>query len=397
MQDTCIDVQHKKRGRPRLHEERDFKVEQIMPDQSPRQPASLTSSPGASRPLARSRHSRTESLRSLRSHISDSSGAASALPTPTFPSPGSSQTRFSFQPGSFPPPGLPSADVPTAYLDIDFVFIRANTAFRQAMYNGGDVRGRRLNEVAAPADNESFQSIRNRLRDEREAREPSYMPPILSMNQDPLEGVSDANIDQFSQGFTDRTFIWTQSGSMRDRFTVRVRLAKANAYFVVVTLPPVRPATAPHPATISSPFAVPSATAMEGYQPYVLHPPPPRYYQAAPQQHQSPYGQPPPPSAYQGYQQPGQPAQSYQQPPAPVTPRPPMQGTPFTPPSAQRGPEPPQGVIQLPPILGQSAAPAAPSTSATAETQQPRTSSDEGDDERSPKKRRRMGIGDVLQ
>lgn len=414
-QDTCVDVQHKKRGRPRLREETEFKVEQMMPSPATQPTATMAPSPQSTRPIAGTRHRRTESLRSLRSQTSDSSGP-STLPTPTFPPPPSTTPRFRQQPSGFPSSSLGTLEVPTAYLDLDLTFIRANSGFQNAMSAGQDVRGRRLDEIASSADATNFQSIRNQLREEREAREPSYMPPIVHQSQDPLQGVSDADVDRLAQGFTDRTYIWTQSQPTlsRERFTVRVRLAKTNTYFVVVTLPPVRQLRPAQPATLSSPYAMPATTATHSYQPYGSAMPystSPGYYSiqssplGAPLQLQPSPGPPPLSSPYPTYPPPPpQMMPPYQHLPPPVTPRmgtgAPSERMQFTPPTGSREAMPPsQEPLLLPPIVSApGGALLAPSISAPPESQRRRSSSEEeGDDERSPKKRRRVGIHDVLQ
>lgn len=380
-----------------------------MPAPTPQPPTTFASSPTSTRPIAGTRHRRTESLRSLRSQTSDSSGA-SALPTPTYPPPLSTPPRFALQPPAFPSANLGNVDVPTAYLDLDLTFIRANNSFQQAMSGGRDVRGRRLDEIAGPADTNSFQSIRNQLREEREAREPSYMPPIIQQSQDALQGISDADADRITQGSTDRTYIWTpnQPSLSRERFTVRVRLARTNTYLVVVTLPPVRQTFTPaQPMPLASPFATPTIASAQTYQPpygsSTTYSAPPSYYgipgpAGVPSQQQASLGQPPPLS-YGGYY-PSQP-QPYLPPPMPS--RMPVTGpdtTAFTPPTARREPLPPpaQTAPYLPPIVTGSPAPSIPLSSGPPESRPRRPpSEDDGDDERSPKKRRRVGIHDVLQ
>ena len=376
-------------------------------------PVSIASSPTSSRPIAGTRHRRTESLRSLRSQTSDSSGG-SALPTPTFPPPSSALYRFGLQPSTYPSVDPGSVETPTAYLDMDLTFIRANHAFQQAISGGWDVARRRLEDIAVSADNNNFQSIRNQLREEREARDPSYMPPILHHSQDPLQGVSDGDIDQLAQGFTDRTYIWApnQPIAPRERFTVRVRLAKANTYFVVVTLPPLRQQMPSQPSTLSSTYATPVSTVAENYQSYgssTGHQAAPRYYGmqgtvGGPQYQQQAFMRQPPSMTYSSYHPPPQISQSYQQPPQPATPR---MGTtetaesrPYTPQTAPREPlPPPRGSYQFPPIGNAPPVSSGPFASAPTGPQRRRLSSpeDEGDDERSPKKRRRVGIDDVLQ
>jgi hypothetical protein len=60
---------------------------------------------------------------------------------------------------------------------------------------------------------------------------------------------------------------------------------------------------------------------------------------------------------------------------------------------------PPHGSFQLPPIVSAPPVSSGPSTSSPSGPQAQRISSpeEEGDDERSPRKRRRVGIHDVLQ
>ena len=413
VEETCVDVQHKKRGRPRLRDENEFQVEQMMPGPASQPPVTFASSPTSTRPIAGTRHRRTESLRSLRSQTSDSSGA-SALPTPTYLPP-PAPPRHGLQPLPFPGAALSVVDVPTAYLDLDLTFIRANNAFQQAISAGQDVRGRRLDEIAASADANTFQSIRTQLREEREAREPSYMPPIVQQSQDLLQGVSDADVDQITRGSTDRTYIWTpnQPNVSRERFTARVKLARTNTYFVVVTLPPVRQTGPAQPAALSSPFAIPASATTQSYSPYgpgATYTAPPSYYgtqpgqPAAPSQQQAPPG-PPYPGSYGSYYAPPPAYQPQPQPylPPPATPRiatsgPSSETTAFTPPTAPRQPATAfHESLHLPPIAGTSPA-AGPPVPAQPESQPRRSSSeDDGDDERSPKKRRRVGIHDVLQ
>ena len=118
-QESCVDVQHKKRGRPRLREEGEFSSM-----------GTGRSSPGSSvvagpshttpRPIAQTRHRRAESFRSLRSQASDDSssmiGSTPIRGPPSFLSPYTTQP-----PGS----GPPRYEVATALLNTDFVIIRA--------------------------------------------------------------------------------------------------------------------------------------------------------------------------------------------------------------------------------------------------------------------------------
>ena len=401
-----------------------------MPVQSVQSATPAAAGPSSSRPIAATRHRRTDSLRSLRSQTSEGS-SSQGMQTPGYPPP-TLQAPIAFQQ---PPPrgaGLFPADVPTAYLDLDFVFIRANRPFQHIMYGGQEVKGRQLREIVAPADPESFLSIRNRLRVEREAREPAYMPPIMQSGQDPLQGVLENDVDRLSQGFSDHTYTWTraQSSPGVEHFPARVRLAKAVSYFVVVTLPSFRPVAQALPPMSAPTFAVPPPSSTpEGYAAHrqitTQSAPPSLYYpvqrvgRPSPQQQPVSHTYPPTQPAMQ-YQQRHSYA-LYQQRPPPTTPRlpvaePPTETTPFTPRSATREVmQRPGAAFQLPPLGGPSGAPPGPSTTRATETSAQHASGEQGEEEeeeegeeeeeedvgegerfRSPKKRRRMGIGDVL-
>jgi hypothetical protein len=198
------------------------------------------------RPIAATRQRRAESFRSIHSMTSEESSSygpptPSFLPRPPVPF----QTPLSYQSPAYhitSPPMEP--EVPTALLDLDFVILRANASFQQIMADDRDLTRTRLHEIAAPADSESFMSIRNRLRGEREARQPSYLPPIVSSGEDPLGGVLDRDVESLTRGFSDYTYQWIQlkSGPRgAQTFPARVRLAKAATYFAVVSLPSFRP------------------------------------------------------------------------------------------------------------------------------------------------------------
>ncbi|KAF7194152.1 Transcription activator of gluconeogenesis ERT1-2 [Pseudocercospora fuligena] len=442
-QDTCFDVQHKKRGRPRLREEGEFKVEQMLPEPRPTTAIPSGSSDPSVRPLAATRARRAESFRSLRSQGSDSSGAVASPTYPLPPPPTATRPTFDFHYPPIAPSLQPGYEVPTVFLDLDLVIIKANMPYRHIMVGGQEIAGRQLSDIAMPMDGESFQAIRARLRAEREAREPVYMPPIVQPGQDPLNGASEADVERYTQGFDDRTYSWTQTqmGNAAVTFPARVRLAKANAFFVAVTLPTFRPVEPPAPPplyarmpaviplqgqssdsyTTSRPFATHSAPA-SAYTPFPAASPLMAPLRSIGHQANRSYPPPQPPLPYQqqtqpqSLQQPTQPHTSYQPPPS-GTPRlpvaePPTETTAFTPRTAARelpGASSTHGAVQLPPIMGSSAHP--PSTrTETPPAGPPRTANvprseatvhserslDEDEGENTPRKRQRMGIDDVL-
>ncbi|KAM0717367.1 hypothetical protein Q7P37_007219 [Cladosporium fusiforme] len=448
-QDTCYDVAHKKRGRPRLRDESQFALERTMPTTNMNtSPTTLMSTP--SRPIAATRQRRAESFRSIQSITSEESSSYGP-PTPGFfpRPPAPFQTPLTYPAPArqvFSTPIEP--EVPTALLDLDFVIIRANMSFRQIMADNRDLTRSRLHEFAAPADAESFMSIRSRLRGEREAREPAFLPPIVSSGEDPLGGVSDAEVEKLTQGFSDQTYTWVQlkpgpRGSQT--FPARVRLAKAATYFVVVTLPSFRPIEHPKPlmpaAPVGSPYSfgpplLPAEEALKEQQrqgsthsapPSLVYPYEPTHGPAQHLRHRPrapsrsyPQPQPQPQSQYPyPSQQPqsqfflsSQPLSGYPQESRPTAASPHTQAPPYGPgplPASLTGPS---RDVQLPPIAtspalalasGPSSMPPVHGPSpATATTTVAQRSSDSDEDSegrklRSPRKRRRMGIDEVLQ
>lgn len=418
LQDTCYDVQHKKRGRPRLREESDPRTDQAEQPVSFLHSSSTFDQQTPTRPIASTRSRRAESFRSHQSRGSESSSYGQITPrTANFP-------NFQLAPGYGPTPGIASPEMPTAILDLGLVFLQANASFQQIIAGGRGLSGRRLADVANPADGHSFSSIRNRLRTEREVREPSYLPPILQSGQSPLEGVQDSDIDHLAQGFSDVTYQWTTAppDPSLPPFPARLRLAKASTYFAVITLPSFRPVPQQSPA--------PQRT----FLPFMTGPPPPppapeMYHgprqtmaQSIPPMFQSPYeraagpaSHPPPATAppMRVYAPPelGGPGPSFQR---PVFPTYQPMTAPYhsMPPPAdvavyQPPPPPPQPQVRrmLPgpeSLLAPTAAGSArPATVAPPEGAQSGGSSSEeggeGGGARSPNKRRRMGISEVLQ
>ena len=249
---------HKKRGRPRLREDTDFRVDTTAHQERPSTSGSATGLPTGERPVAAMRHRRGESLRTLRSSISSASGVSVTSPTSYGrPSSRSIETVYGLPPQSMV--------IPTAFLDLDLVIVKANSAFQNLFAGVQDIRGRRLGDIARPTDADSFQAVRNMLREEREEKEPHYLPPILQHGHDPLNGTTERDLDDVTRGFEDRRYMWTYTlhGGLEQTLSTRVRLAKSSAYFVTLALPslPIAqvfavPGQGPPSTTLPSPISL---------------------------------------------------------------------------------------------------------------------------------------------
>jgi len=387
---------------------------QQMISHQPSQDATVAeSSQHPARAIATTRPRRAESFRSMQSQTSDDT-ASYAGSTPGVGPYGMLRSPFSAHP--IPPRASGSRlgfEVATALLDLDLIIIRANRPFEEIMLRGQVARGRHVAEIATPADAEGFQTIRNRLRAEREAREPAYMPPIQQLGQDPVSQIPERDAEQYTEGFSDRTYSWTYASPRvaAETFPVRLRLAKASTYFVMLTLPSFRPLE-PAVPTYSGPLmAGPPLHAPERFGP--AHSPgsqpapptrrhlPQRTPIAAP-------SMPIPESAHPVHtyplSRPGIPLTpsypSYPSGPA-AAPRSSAAGLPAAPASfasaavIHRDP----AAFQLPPIVASSMVMAPQGAEPSARAQQASSSEEEEGADGRPRssKKRRMDIGDVLQ
>lgn len=234
-QSSCIDVEHKKRGRPRLRDERDQRVEgshlEHHHSSAPMEPpfvSPVLSSPGRG-------HQRVGSYRELRSqpgiyHHAHQMGVPMSQ---------------SYDLGSFRP-SAPNLDVspipPIAVLNIDLVIARANNAFHEAIAPGVNLRGRPLLDLVSPSHATEIQGLQSQLRAERDTKDPTYLPPIhgSAHDLDAITSIDDKDLPAATQDHIDRKLYWTfrtSSGQQRN-FHFSVKLARTTFFFVVLMLPP---------------------------------------------------------------------------------------------------------------------------------------------------------------
>ncbi|KAF2739963.1 hypothetical protein EJ04DRAFT_261451 [Polyplosphaeria fusca] len=246
-QDTCKDVQHKKRGRPRLRDDKEFsRSEEGRPPPSQllgMLPASAELFPQHS--SFASSHRATDPLRVLRGSGRGSEDIPNT-PQPIAQAPrGRPASVGSY--GAVPSPysarpNLPYQSLPVAFLNLDLVILKANPAFQDLAPSFTEIRGKNLAEVLEVRQADVLQRIRNDLREEREERDPSYMAPITPLGQDPVQSVAERDVDQVSHGFTDRPYLlnFRLPNNQYQSLQTQVRLAKTSLYFVtlVVHTPP---------------------------------------------------------------------------------------------------------------------------------------------------------------
>ncbi|KAF9740819.1 hypothetical protein PMIN02_007281 [Paraphaeosphaeria minitans] len=256
-QDTCKDVQHKKRGRPKLRDDKEFGRSEEARTAPTLLLGSLTQSGsdalGQQSPFT-TVHRAAEPYRVLASTRDEETSKLHLQPaaiTTTHPPRVGSFSGLAASPYSGIP-NLAYQSMPVAFLDLDLVIQKTNQAFQDLIGFLGDARGKTLVELLETRQHDVLQQLRTELRMERDEREPAYMAPITPVGQDPMQpvmqSVADKDVDQVSHGFTHRSAYLNfrlPSGQYQSLQT-QVRLAKTSLYFVTLVVhAPSRPAGPP--------------------------------------------------------------------------------------------------------------------------------------------------------
>ncbi|KAF2267014.1 hypothetical protein CC78DRAFT_101904 [Lojkania enalia] len=283
-QDSCKDVQHKKRGRPRLRDDKEFGRSD---EGRPPPPHQLLGALPAATSDAFSQHRRaTDPLRVLQRSTRETDDVPNIHPQPIAQAPGGRQIGGSYGGVASSPysvgPSLgyqPNQPLPVAFLNLDLVILKCNQQFQDLVPFLGEIRGKNLGDLLETRQVEVLQRIRNELRDERDEREPAYMAPITSLGQDPVQSVPERDVDLVSQGYTDRQYLlnFRLPSSQYQSLQTQVRLAKTSLYFVtlVVRTPPrplgpllTQQLAPPTPIRASQTLSAPSAAPAREFGPY---------------------------------------------------------------------------------------------------------------------------------
>ncbi|KAF4429993.1 Transcription activator of gluconeogenesis ERT1 [Fusarium acutatum] len=216
MEESCVDVQHKKRGRPRLRDDRETRYDPSRfphpQDATARRPLSIYPS-GV--PIGPGEHM-----------------------NPRYPERGPNMDA-----PTFPPPlsaGPRGAD-PVAFLNMKLDFAKASPTFMEALGHV-ELQGQNLGDVVVPAEREKVASIRSQLIEEQTRKEPNYLPPILSRLDHIIQGLgfSAEDIGRFRLDRNEYLTFRATDGQPR-HYPVRLGLEKEGSIYVVVmvlSLPP---------------------------------------------------------------------------------------------------------------------------------------------------------------
>ncbi|KND93128.1 hypothetical protein TOPH_02196 [Tolypocladium ophioglossoides CBS 100239] len=227
-EDACVDVQHKKRGRPRLRDDRDARYDPLRlpqyPDISLRRPLGVygpgdSGDQGFDDPLQRH-----QLYRPLEAPMSGT------LPHRQFDR--ASDVR------AYGTTSLAAAcPEAAAYRTMGMEFSKASPTFLDAI-GAVSVTGRRLGDVVVNTEAERIFNIQNQLAGEQKRREPNYLPPILGHGGPVIQGLgfNTSDVARFPLNIQEQLTFIGPDGYPRQHL-VRVGLGKeGSVYFVVMLL-----------------------------------------------------------------------------------------------------------------------------------------------------------------
>ncbi|KAF4425193.1 Transcription activator of gluconeogenesis ERT1 [Fusarium austroafricanum] len=211
-EESCVDVQHKKRGRPRLRDDRETRYDPSRfphpQDGTARRPLSIYPS---GIPMGPGEHM-----------------------NPRYP-----ERTPNIEASTFPPPlpaGSRGAD-PVAFLNMKMDFAKASPAFMEAV-GQAKLQGQNLGEVVVPAEREKVFLIRSQLIEEQTRKEPNYLPPIISRLDHIIQGLGFGAEDIGRYQFDRHEYLTFRAADGQPRqYPVRLGLEKEGSiYFVVMVL-----------------------------------------------------------------------------------------------------------------------------------------------------------------
>ncbi|PVH72618.1 hypothetical protein DL98DRAFT_67842 [Cadophora sp. DSE1049] len=177
MEDACVDVQHKKRGRPRLRDKGEQRYEglgtgygHLPPDASMRRPLSMYPASDPSLTPAFEDIRKSGSYGWLKSHR----GPIAAK----YPEHASSADANMVSGSIIPTPRILPQEPICAYLTMEMQIVKTNQAVIDTI-GFRPLVSRKLQEVVGINDREKVMRLQRALEEERHKREPNFLPPIF--------------------------------------------------------------------------------------------------------------------------------------------------------------------------------------------------------------------------
>ncbi|OPB38346.1 Zn2Cys6 transcriptional regulator [Trichoderma guizhouense] len=231
-EDACVDVQHKKRGRPRLRDERDARFDPTRyshpQDAALRRPLSIYPSGMAGLSPYEDPLRRSQSYRSLEPPSNDATSREyqerSMAPDPNIYNP------------SYP--GTPHAMEPLAYLSMEFDIVKASPMFMDIVHASSPI-GNKLSDIVTPHQANFLTNLQNQLFEEQRLHEPNYLPPMLGRLDLAIKdfGFTTEDVARFRLNHLEYFSFIGYDGYTRT-FPLRFGLAKEGSFYFVVFLTP---------------------------------------------------------------------------------------------------------------------------------------------------------------
>ncbi|KAH0556392.1 hypothetical protein GP486_005685 [Trichoglossum hirsutum] len=144
-----------------------------------------------------------------------------------------------FQPST--PERRPYSGLAVAYLNMDLIVAKASSNFIDAVSPGvRELVGKNLFDMIGTADREKLYRLKRQLQEERDSREPAYLPPIYGESEiQAIQGVHESEIASVTSGSHDRTedLTFRLPDGRHNRIQVQLKLAKTSVFFAVLVLP----------------------------------------------------------------------------------------------------------------------------------------------------------------
>ncbi|KAG5981608.1 hypothetical protein E4U55_002762 [Claviceps digitariae] len=233
-EESCVDVQHKKRGRPRLRDDRDARFENARQtvghsrEMSPRRPVDIHPSgvPGTFDEY----YQHHQQFRPA--DIGASASGFSAV-RPDGPGPGCHPNGYHTPVSLSPVP-----PEPVAYLNMNLEFIKGSASFWDTL-GLQNMTGRNLGDIVMPAEFQKVAAIHSYFNNEQRRREPNYLPPILGRASQSIHGLGFDMEDfgHFQLPLQDHLAFSGSAGAYPKTLPIRAGLAKeGSCYFIVLLL-----------------------------------------------------------------------------------------------------------------------------------------------------------------
>ena len=132
-----------------------------------------------------------------------------------------------------------SVDVATAYLRMDFIVVKTNETFRDALaVMDTDVTGKSFFDLVEHSDRERVLRLMHDLQEEKNARDPAYLPPIYGRSEvEAIKDVPESDLADITQESAERSeSLRFRTGDQTRGFSIQARLAKSAVYFVALAL-----------------------------------------------------------------------------------------------------------------------------------------------------------------